>query len=104
MTLTMAVVVDYQNVHLTGASLFLPGRPPEEGLIDSTHSASPASSRRRATPRSARTFTTRQSNMSRSFEAYRSRKTTLTPTGATSLRRPSGSADTMMWTGYPCAP
>lgn len=34
MTLTMAVVVDYQNVHLTGASLFLPGRPPEEGLID----------------------------------------------------------------------
>ena len=30
----MAVVVDYQNVHLTGASLFLPGRPPEEGLID----------------------------------------------------------------------
>lgn len=34
MTLRMAVVVDYQNVHLTGASLFLPGRPPEEGLID----------------------------------------------------------------------
>ncbi|WP_259390730.1 hypothetical protein [Actinomyces sp. 2119] len=34
MTLTMAVVVDYQNVHLTGTSLFLPGRPPEEGLID----------------------------------------------------------------------
>ena len=34
MTLTMAVVIDYQNVHLTGASLFLPGRPPEEGLID----------------------------------------------------------------------
>lgn len=34
MTLAMAIVVDYQNVHLTGASLFLPGRPPEEGLID----------------------------------------------------------------------
>ncbi|WP_084500894.1 NYN domain-containing protein [Actinomyces slackii] len=30
----MAVVIDYQNVHLTGASLFLPGRPYEEGLID----------------------------------------------------------------------
>ncbi|WP_126383489.1 PIN domain-containing protein [Actinomyces howellii] len=30
----MAVVIDYQNVHLAGASLFLPGRPPEEGLID----------------------------------------------------------------------
>ena len=30
----MTVVIDYQNVHLTGASLFLPGRPPEEGLID----------------------------------------------------------------------
>lgn len=34
MSLTMAVVVDYQNVHLTGTSLFLPGRPPEEGLLD----------------------------------------------------------------------
>ena len=34
MTLTMDIVIDYQNVHLTGASLFLPGRPPEEGLID----------------------------------------------------------------------
>ena len=34
MTLTMAVVIDYLNVHLTGASLFLPGRPPEEGLFD----------------------------------------------------------------------
>lgn len=34
MALTMAVIIDYQNVHLTGASLFLPGRPPEEGLID----------------------------------------------------------------------
>ena len=30
----MAVVVDYQNVHLIGAFLFLPGRLPEEGLID----------------------------------------------------------------------
>lgn len=30
----MAVVVDYQNVHLTGTELFLPGRPVEEGLVD----------------------------------------------------------------------
>lgn len=30
----MAVVIDYQNVHLTGAGLYLPGRPKEEGLID----------------------------------------------------------------------
>lgn len=34
MTLSMAVVIDYQNVHLTAAGLFLPGRPPEEALID----------------------------------------------------------------------
>ena len=34
MTLTMAVVVDYQNVHLTAAKLFLPGRPPEEALVE----------------------------------------------------------------------
>lgn len=30
----MAVVVDYQNVHLTGTELFLPERPVEEGLVD----------------------------------------------------------------------
>ncbi|WP_235821269.1 NYN domain-containing protein [Actinomyces mediterranea] len=30
----MAVVIDYQNVHLTGVELYLPGRPKEEGLID----------------------------------------------------------------------
>ena len=34
MALKMAVVVDYQNVHLTAAGLYLPGRPPEEALID----------------------------------------------------------------------
>ena len=34
MTPTMAVVVDYQNVHLTAAKLFLPGRPPEEALVE----------------------------------------------------------------------
>lgn len=28
------MVIDYQNVHLTGAGLFLPGRPIEEGLIE----------------------------------------------------------------------
>jgi hypothetical protein len=34
MSKQMAVVIDYQNVHLTGAELFLPGRPIEEGLIE----------------------------------------------------------------------
>ena len=33
MALKMAVVVDYQNVHLTAASLYMPGRPPGEALI-----------------------------------------------------------------------
>ncbi|WP_235984748.1 hypothetical protein [Actinomyces trachealis] len=40
MALSMAVVIDYQNVHLTAAGLFLPGRPPEEALIDPYHFAS----------------------------------------------------------------
>ena len=30
MALKMAVVVDYQNVHLTAAGLYMPGRPPED--------------------------------------------------------------------------
>ncbi len=30
----MAVVIDYQNVHLTASKLYLPGRPIEEGLIE----------------------------------------------------------------------
>ena len=34
MALKMAVVVDYQNVHLTAVCLYMPGRPPEEALID----------------------------------------------------------------------
>ena len=34
MTVRMAVVIDYQNVHITAAELFLPGRPIEESLID----------------------------------------------------------------------
>lgn len=34
MTVCMAVVIDYQNVHLTAAQLFLPGRPIEESLIE----------------------------------------------------------------------
>ncbi|MCI6557977.1 NYN domain-containing protein [Schaalia hyovaginalis] len=33
MTARIAVVIDYQNVHLTASKLFLPGRPIEEGLI-----------------------------------------------------------------------
>ena len=48
MTLKMAVVIDYQNVHLTGASLFLPGRPPEEGLIDPFRFASQLAQARNA--------------------------------------------------------
>ncbi len=34
MTARMAVVIDYQNVHLTASKLYLPGRPIEEGLIE----------------------------------------------------------------------
>lgn len=33
MALKMAVVVDYQNVHLIAAGLYMPGCPPEEALI-----------------------------------------------------------------------
>ncbi|WP_175953477.1 NYN domain-containing protein [Schaalia sp. Marseille-Q2122] len=34
MVLRMAVVMDYQNVHLSAAGIFLPGRPQHEALID----------------------------------------------------------------------
>jgi uncharacterized LabA/DUF88 family protein len=34
MAKTMAVVMDYQNVHLTAAELYLPGRPAGEALIE----------------------------------------------------------------------
>lgn len=30
---SMAVVIDYQNVHMTAADVFLPGRPKEDALI-----------------------------------------------------------------------
>ena len=96
MTLTMAVVVDYQNVHLTGASLFLPGRPPEEGLIDP---ASPASLHRRVTPRSLTNGTRLLSSVSRSSAVCLFPKTIPTPTDATKRRRPSGSAGTTEWSG-----
>lgn len=34
MAARMAVVIDYQNVHLTVSQLYFPGRPIEEGLIE----------------------------------------------------------------------
>ena len=30
---SMAVVIDYQNVHMTAADVFLPNRPKEDALI-----------------------------------------------------------------------
>lgn len=48
MALTMAVVVDYQNVHLMAAGLYMPGRPPEEALIDPYRFASQLAQARNA--------------------------------------------------------
>ena len=48
MALKMAVVVDYQNVHLTAACLYRPGRPPEEALIDPYRFASQLAQARNA--------------------------------------------------------
>lgn len=49
MALKMAVVVDYQNVHLTAADLYMPGRPPEEALIDPYRFANQLAQARNAT-------------------------------------------------------
>ena len=49
MALKMAVVVDYQNVHLTAACLYMPGRPLEEALIDPYRFASQLAQARNAT-------------------------------------------------------
>ena len=54
MTLTMAVVVDYQNVHLTAAKLFLPRRPPEEALVEPYRFACQLAQARNATNDDAR--------------------------------------------------
>ena len=54
MALKMAVVVDYQNVHLTAAGLYMPGRPPEEALIDPYRFASQLAQARNATNDDAR--------------------------------------------------
>ena len=54
MTLTMAVVVDYQNVHLTAAGLYTPGCPPEDALIDPYRFASQLAQARNATNDDAR--------------------------------------------------
>ena len=40
MALKMAVVVDYQNVHLIAAGLYMPGRPPEEALNNAARTGS----------------------------------------------------------------
>ena len=50
----MAVVVDYQNVHLTAAKLFLPGRPPEEALVEPYRFACQLAQARNATNDDAR--------------------------------------------------
>lgn len=39
MVLKLALVMDYQNVHLTGADLFAPGLPAHESLIEPTRFA-----------------------------------------------------------------
>ena len=49
MALKMAVVVDYQNVHLTAAGLYTPGCPPEDALIDPYRFASQLAQARNAT-------------------------------------------------------
>lgn len=49
MALKMAVVVDYQNVHLTAADLYMPGCPPEDALIDPYRFASQLAQARNAT-------------------------------------------------------
>ena len=49
MALKMAVVVDYQNVHLTAADLYMPGCPPEDALIDPYRFASRLAQARNAT-------------------------------------------------------
>lgn len=49
MALKMAVVVDYQNVHLTAAGLYMPGRPTEDTLIDPYRFASQLAQARNAT-------------------------------------------------------
>ena len=48
MALKMAVVVDYQNVHLIAAGLYMPGRPPEDALIDPYRFASQLAQARNA--------------------------------------------------------
>lgn len=91
MTVRMAVVIDYQNVHLTAAQLFLPGRPIEESLIDRLGSRS-----------NLRRHVTRMANMrlkcheSKSSAASQSPTTTLTVTAATLSNNHNGSTDITM--------
>ena len=46
MALKMAVVVDYQNVHLTAAGLYMPGRPPEDTRPPALLAVAPTPARR----------------------------------------------------------
>ena len=91
MTVRMAVVIDYQNVHLTAAQLFLPGRPIEESLIDPFRFAKQLAK-----------HVTRMANMrlkfheSKSSAASQSPTTTLTVTAATLSNNHNGSTDITM--------
>ena len=88
MALKMAVVVDYQNAHLTAAGLYMPGCPPEDALIDPYRFASQLAQARNATNDDMHQVEV--SPGLRSFGAYQSRKMTAMHTGATRPRRRSG--------------
>ncbi|GGO99661.1 NYN domain-containing protein [Actinomyces gaoshouyii] len=85
----MAVVVDYQNIHLTGASLFLPGPPPEEGLIDPFRFACQL-----AQARNAKITDERHGATIERIEAFRGPPIQQDDPGAYRRRKQPGSADT----------
>ena len=82
MTVRMAVVIDYQNVHLTAAQLFLPGRPIEESLIDPF--------------RFAKQLAKARNKDGQHSAASQSPTTTLTVTAATLSNNHNGSTDITM--------
>ena len=92
MTVRMAVVIDYQNVHLTAAQLFLPGRPSKRA--SSSHSVSQNNSRRRATA----TACTRSKLLALKFSVEsQSQMMTPTATVATLNKSHSGNTDIRVW-------